>query len=523
MTPKTHPLVKTWGFFVCLGLFVALWMSRPEHPLLDLVPFPKWTQVQHSNAAPLNPEAIDTLLAGYASYEPSIPEKLPASVVPDTDSLALTASASQSIQQSQSVHHSNSAVPPYPREIEQIALHPNLQLQGSEAAFNQLARFFHRLHNKQHDGPLHVFHFGDSQIEGDRITHTLRDAWQARWGGYGMGYLAPKPLVAPASIRQSTSPGWNRHARFGRRETTIQHKRFGLLASFASHESSTEAEGESWIRLEPNQRARLAEQQVHSVKMLFGRTDSNARMSCFVDTTLIGTFLLPADSSGSELMVPITTSSGPVVFQSIEFQFEGAVPEVDAIGLMPDSGLVFHNVAMRGSSGTLFRQLDRTQFSRQLQSQDVGMVILQFGGNAVPYIADSAAVERYGQWFASQIRLFQSLIPQAAIVVIGPSDMATKQDQYMVTYPMLVPVRNALRQAAMAENVLFWDVFEVMGGEGSMAAWVASEPKLASSDHVHFTRRGAKKIASFLVQSLDAEWAVWHMNQDSNPLAAPLP
>ena len=191
--------------------------------------------------------------------------------------------------------------------------------------------------------------------------------------------------------------------------------------------------------------------------------------------------------------------------------------------MLPDTGLVFHNIAMRGSSGTLFRQLDRTQFSTQLKSHDVGMILLQFGGNAVPYIADTVAVKRYGEWFASQIRLFQTILPNAALVVIGPSDMATKEGQYMVTYPMLLPVRNALRQAALNENVLYWDVFEVMGGAGSMAAWVASTPALASSDHVHFTRRGAKKIASLLLQSMDAEWVAWEHWYSENTPAQPLP
>ena len=93
----------------------------------------------------------------------------------------------------------------------------------------------------------------------------------------------------------------------------------------------------------------------------------------------------------------------------------------------------------------------------------------------------------------------------------------------MVTYPMLVPVRNALRRAALNEDVLYWDVFEVMGGAGSMAAWVASEPSLASSDHVHFTRRGAKKIASLLLQSLDAEWLAWKQWHTENTPALSAP
>lgn len=528
MNSNTHPVIKTLGFLCAVGLFSMLWMNRPDTPAFDLLPFPKWDDFMNSTQSALQPEYIDTLLVAYDTYArvDSNQSTLLTAETPDT----AVVQYSPNIQPKTTFQPTPNATKndafmasSYRHEFTNNSLHPNLQLQGSQSAFDQLANLFYRLHHRKGQRALHFFHFGDSQIEGDRITRSIRTSWQKRWGGFGIGYLAPKPLVAPYSIVQTSSDGWQRHARFGRRDTTINHRRYGILASFTTHEAPLETDETPWIRLKPRKHAGQNEQQVHSIKMLFGRTDSNARMTCQVDSMLLGPFLIPPDSTGSELIIPVAKLTASSVFESIEFKFEGSVPEVDAIGMLPDTGLVFHNIAMRGSSGTLFRQLDRTQFSTQLKSHDVGMILLQFGGNAVPYIADTAAVKRYGEWFASQIRLFQTIVPNAAIVVIGPSDMATKEEQYMITYPMLVPVRNALRQAALNENVLYWDVFEVMGGAGSMAAWVTSSPALASSDHVHFTRRGAKKIASLLLQSLDAEWVAWeHWHSEKTP-AQPLP
>jgi lysophospholipase L1-like esterase len=526
MTPKAHPVIKTLAFLCAVGLFTGLWMNRPNTPTFDLLPFPRWDDFLHSTPSVLQPESIDTLLVAYDTYVRVDTSQALNASTHDT----LTVQIASHIPQDTAfktplppVNNGTFEASSYPRLSAKTSLHPNLQLQGSQRAFDQLSVLFNHLHLRRSQDALHIFHFGDSQIEGDRITRSLRTSWQKRWGGYGMGYLAPKPLVAPNSMTQTTSDGWERHARFGRRDSTIEHRRYGVLASFATHAPSLDTDETPWIRIAPRKHADQNERQVHSIKMLFGRTDSNARMTCQVDSMLLGPFLIPADSTGSELIVPIAALTASNVFKSIEFKFDGPIPEVDAIGMLPDTGLVFHNVAMRGSSGTLFRQLDRTQFSAQLKSQDVGMILLQFGGNAVPYIADTAAVERYGEWFASQIRLFQKTLPNAAIVVIGPSDMATKEEQHMVTYPMLVPVRNALRRAALNEDVLYWDVFEVMGGAGSMAAWVASEPSLASSDHVHFTRRGAKKIASLLLQSLDAEWLAWKQWHTENTPALSAP
>ena len=68
----------------------------------------------------------------------------------------------------------------------------------------------------------------------------------------------------------------------------------------------------------------------------------------------------------------------------------------------------------------------------------------------------------------------------------------------METYAQLPAIRNALKQATLEHNALYWDIFEVMGGAGSMAAWVQSSPALASSDHIHFTtNRSQRNIRTF--------------------------
>ncbi len=157
--------------------------------------------------------------------------------------------------------------------------------------------------------------------------------------------------------------------------------------------------------------------------------------------------------------------------------FDGRPPRI--FGLEPlGQGVQWHGVPMRGSSGTLFRKLDRPLLTAQLRQLDPDLVVLQFGGNMVPHCPDRDAAERYGGWFASQIRLFKRTLPQAAILVIGPSDMSEKAGLYWTSFPQLSDVRDVLRQTALAEGAAYWDLLEVMGGIGSMPAWVASEPPL---------------------------------------------
>ena len=72
---------------------------------------------------------------------------------------------------------------------------------------------------------VRVIHYGDSQLEGDRITMQLRDALQKKYGGYGFGYVSLSPLVAPSSLAFSQEQGLLRKTVFGRRDTSVKDMR----------------------------------------------------------------------------------------------------------------------------------------------------------------------------------------------------------------------------------------------------------------------------------------------------------
>jgi hypothetical protein len=57
-------------------------------------------------------------------------------------------------------------------------------------------------------------------------------------------------------------------------------------------------------------------------------------------------------------------------------------------GISFESPYGFHadNVAMRGASGMIFSKMNDEQFSASLEREGYDLIIMQFGGNAVPYL-----------------------------------------------------------------------------------------------------------------------------------------
>ena len=63
-------------------------------------------------------------------------------------------------------------------------------------------------------------------------------------------------------------------------------------------------------------------------------------------------------------------------------------------------------------------------------------------------------------------------------------------------------LNDSIKAMALSNNVAYWDMFHVMGGEGSMAQYVKHKPPLGSPDHIHFTFLGAQEMGGNLAKSI---------------------
>jgi len=151
------------------------------------------------------------------------------------------------------------------------------------------------------------------------------------------------------------------------------------------------------------------------------------------------------------------------------------------------------NFGLRGSSGTFFNQMNLSHLKLFYDYLNTKMIILQFGGNALPYLKTKKQCDDFGSFIRSQINSLKKLLPGISVLVVGPSDMSIKEGETYVTYPLLEDLRNAIRDAAFQTNSAFFDMYDCMGGKNSMLSWV--DQGIAATDYIHFSPAGARKIA----------------------------
>ena len=184
-------------------------------------------------------------------------------------------------------------------------------------------------------------------------------------------------------------------------------------------------------------------------------------------------------------------------------------PVISGFSLEGDIGVQVTNVAMRGSSGTNFSSMDQTLFRNMHSELNTQLFILQFGGNTIPGLKDSSSVRYYAKSFKRQIQLIQSQVPEAAIIVIGPSDMSQLNEGVFESYNLIPYLTNQMKKVSVESGAAYWDLFKAMGGKNSMPTWV--EQGLAGSDYIHFTSKGTSIASQLFYDAFISSYSKWEL------------
>ncbi|MCQ2250990.1 MAG: GDSL-type esterase/lipase family protein [Bacteroidales bacterium] len=529
--------VHTFNFLaIVLALLLLLMLVFPEGGIkisddlaLYFPGFKEWWNdnpgQSGSQSAAFMPEMVEEDLDGYV--EPS-------------DALA---------QVSDSLDVDSLAANYVPRPIQVDQIHQPLEL--PDGSFKCLETLFQSLMNPAElSKVVRIIHYGDSQIEADRISNYLRYKLQQQFGGSGPGLVPAKTAYdykAPCAVENIGT--WMRYTIFPFVDTTVKHSRYGAMAAFsrfapmrkpieepkqkfAMQAPDSTASADSLavldsiftmpnivpeppepsvmekmyyasLRFQPATFGHANVKDIKRVRMLYG---FNQRP--FSVKVRDGEQELYNDSIKAVNGYAIKTWNFGTAPQDLYMDFAGAdSPEVYGFAMDGNGGVAVDNIPLRGCSGTIFTRIDGTTLAQMYNDLNVKCIILQFGGNAVPSLQPGSTAG-FKNFLAAQIRYLKRLHPGVSIILIGPADMSCKvegTDRYE-TYPVLPELVNALKRAAFENDCAFWDMYAAMGGWNTMPDWVNHDPAYAAPDYVHFSGTGANIMARMFYSALIARY-----------------
>ncbi|MBQ0034210.1 MAG: hypothetical protein KBS77_02845 [Bacteroidales bacterium] len=335
---------------------------------------------------------------------------------------------------------------------------------------------------------VRVVHYGDSQLEADRLSCVLRQALQEEFGGGGNGWI---PMVESlwsqtTNIYSAKTP--RRYQIYGpasgRREG---NNCYGPMGSVSMLDSTFTLS----ISPKKQQTGYVSANYFNRITLL-SRNGGTIRMSAQGQT---------ASAAGSDAALQLTRINVKDSTTTVSISLSG---RGDVYGILLDNrgGVSVDNVPLRGCSGTIFTGMNAAQMRTYFEATNTQLIIMQFGGNSMPYIKTEQQVNTYVSSLRKQVQHMKRLAPDAKIMWVGPSDMSTRINGKMQTYPMLRTMDQAICKMVNEEGCAYWSLFESMGGPGSMARWANSSPALAGNDYVHFTRLGAQKAGELLTNAI---------------------
>lgn len=335
------------------------------------------------------------------------------------------------------------------------------------------------------DRPVRIAYFGDSFIEGDILTADLRELLQNKFGGMGAGFTDVAPPFA------------------GFRNTIYQVYKGWDVRNVLQRDSC--------------ERGRLSLTQRYAMPLDSAYTDlRGTRQYAHLDSFEVATLYI---SSPYPVSVKVRSNYG--AGEHLSTEGTGRIETLRTRGnlrrvryyLQPDSlttcygvalegrkGIVLDNFSLRGSGGGTLGSLPRRLWKDFGRVRPYDLIVLHFGLNvASKEVLDYAF---YVRSLSLVLDRMKEAYPETSFLIVGVSDREDKIDGELRTMPGVKALMKYQQQAAAQNHIAFWNLYEAMGGEGSIVKMADAEPRGARKDYTHITRHGGKVIAEKFYKSL---------------------
>lgn len=365
---------------------------------------------------------------------------------------------------------------------------------GSQIGLIHFFQSLKQTESKQ-SGTTRIAYYGDSMIEGDLMSMSIRRWMQRDFGGFGVGFMPITSVTNDfrVTIKHQFSKDWIFKSHVAGKRDTFD---FGI-----SGEYFIPTQDSSMLNVTYTAKNRQFLSTFPKTVLYYGVNDS-------IENTSYNSLIFNGDTfelSGLKKVNQLTLSNKPQTEVSLDFIFNFPQP-IFGVSLESKSGVLVDNFSARGSAGiplTLISGESLNQFNRYL---DYDLIVLQFGMNV---LSGKTNYNWYKTSMKRVINHFKQNLPNTSILVVSIADKSSKNELDEMKTDLAVPlIVDAQRAAARESEVAFFNLYQAMGGENSMVKWV-EEFEFANKDYTHFNFQGAEFAASLLYDFLMKEYKIF--------------
>jgi lysophospholipase L1-like esterase len=364
-----------------------------------------------------------------------------------------------------------------------------------------LDTFFARLARTKENEPgavTRILHYGDSTIASDYVSGTMRRRLQAHFGDAGHGFILianPWEWYFHNDIVHRSDGEWRASRLAGPMASDGLYGLGGV--SFVSYGGGiawfgTASRGDFGRRASRMDLYYLEQPGGGDVELTV-RGQAPVRFSTKGDTKVSRVRSVHFEDGEASLAVR-ALGRGPV-------RLFGVALERDR------PGLVYDALGSHAAMAVFWERQDRAHWQEQLALRDPSLIVLQYGTNE----SDLWKLDRdeYSRALEQLVDELREITNGASVLLVAPLDRAVRKDGRPATKRVILDLVAIQKRVAFARHVAFWNTFEAMGGEGSMARWARARPALGGEDLTHPTPRGAEVIGTLLTDAIVGAFDRW--------------
>jgi hypothetical protein len=157
------------------------------------------------------------------------------------------------------------------------------------------------------------------------------------------------------------------------------------------------------------------------------------------------------------------------------------------------TGVVLDNFAMRSTSGVHLLSLDADYLKALNAVRPYDLIILHYGLNVAG--KNTTNYDGFVGQISQVVRKFKECFPNTSILITSVGDRESKVQGELHTMPGVLALIQYQQKLAADNEVAFWNLYEGMGGDGSIVKLAEKKPAEARKDYTHITHEGGRTLA----------------------------
>ena len=329
---------------------------------------------------------------------------------------------------------------------------------------------------------VRIAFFGDSFIEGDILSSDLRRLFQENFGGRGVGMM---PVTSQVNGFRKTVvhqfSAWNTYSFNNYSDKSA----LGICGSVSTPNNS------AWVYYQGIKKERL--DSCNRVSVFYALPDKDTRIFYKRNKgTSVYANLQKTENVGR---VDINGNCG-----NIQISFPPVKSlHVYGVSLEDSTGVILDNYSIRSFSGTGLQQLSQKKLSQFNSLLQYDLIILGFGLNVVE--AKRTEYNMYESEMIKTVNYLKASFPDASMLLVGVPDRSYRENGDCETMPGVLAMIEHQKNICKKSGIVFWNLFEAMGGKNSMPHFVNSNPAKANKDYTHLTFAGGEYLGNLLYET----------------------